>query len=367
MNLHLLDYILNNPDTWEYDLSEKPYCLKIKRDMGYIMFSYNMIESDFSERIVRESRGIILREEDFMPVCVPFFKFFNVQESYADEIDWKSARVQEKLDGSIIKVWFDDTRDVWMVSTNGTIDARKAEIQASVILDGVEISSYFDLFLASDIGVTPDLSNWDEGYTYMFELTSPFNRIVVPYTETKIWHIGTRNNATLEEVNVDLGFDKPAEYPLSTLDECLDAVSKLPYNEEGYVVVDKYWRRVKIKSPAYVTAHHSINNGVITDERKLDMIISHTHEDFLSMFPEYTESFDVVLEAYKVFIERVTEDWKSCQVALPVFETRKEQAEYIKHTTCPALMFSLLDEKVSSIDEWVTSMNRDKILKWIGL
>jgi hypothetical protein len=52
------------------------------------------------EPIVRESRGVILDEaDDWRVVARAFDKFFNYGESGADEIDWGTARVQEKVDG----------------------------------------------------------------------------------------------------------------------------------------------------------------------------------------------------------------------------------------------------------------------------
>jgi len=117
MTLKLVEFIENNSN-WEELLSQKPYSLSIKRDGGYILFMYSQIDSDFGNPIVRECRGLISLEETLRPVCVPFFKFFNAQEGHASKIDWSTARVLEKLDGSIIKLWFFDG---WHVSTNGTI------------------------------------------------------------------------------------------------------------------------------------------------------------------------------------------------------------------------------------------------------
>jgi hypothetical protein len=99
-----LDFIREHSD-WEELLSAAPYHIKIKRTDGYVIFSYG-IEADFRIDVVRECRGIILDEKNgYKPVCVPFFKFGNYGEPYADEIDWDTARVQEKIDGSLIKVW----------------------------------------------------------------------------------------------------------------------------------------------------------------------------------------------------------------------------------------------------------------------
>ena len=108
-------------DDWENELAAAPYYLKIKYDGCYVMFSYNQLASDFNNELVREARGIIFRTGEWeYPVCWAFDKFGNYGESYVPEIDWPTAMVTEKIDGSLIKVWWDG---YWHISTNGTIDA----------------------------------------------------------------------------------------------------------------------------------------------------------------------------------------------------------------------------------------------------
>ena len=91
---------------WERMLSEKPYCLKISRDCGVVGFMYNMLESDFSEKIVQEARGLWLYEDTFEVACHSFDKFFNYGEEHAAKLDWDTVEVQEKIDGSLMKLWF---------------------------------------------------------------------------------------------------------------------------------------------------------------------------------------------------------------------------------------------------------------------
>lgn len=368
MKLSLLDFIEKNYD-WEEKLSQKPYCLTIKRDGGYILFMYSQIDSDMSNPVVQEARGIIFWEEEMLPVCVPFFKFFNAQEENASKIDWSTAEVQEKLDGSIIKVWY---HNGWHVSTSGTIFAENAETQMPITLPehgGLNIYNYMDLFRYA----SPKPLEWyyflDRGYTYIFELVSPYNRIVVPYKESKLYHIGSRNNKTLIEENLDIGIEKPKSYSMSSLEECLQVAENLPFEEEGYVVVDSQYNRVKIKSPAYVIAHHLKNNGVITYSRVLDMIKFGGDDDFISIYPEYREIFKTVKDKLVSFIDDCLEILHEFNKVK--FETRKEFAIWATSKKFPSLLFLLLDEKVgrtsSDVSNYILSIESNKLLKMIGV
>ena len=353
--LHLIHYIKNNPN-WEIDLTKKPHCLTVKRDDDFILFSYSQIESDFYNPIVREARGIILNA-DFSPVCVPFYKFGNYGEGYADKIDWNTVVVQEKVDGSLIKVW--NYKSEWHVSTNGTIDAKKCELPTDV----AGYKTFYDLFRVAAENSGLDISLLDPDYTYMFELISPYNRVVVPYKEIKLIHIGARNIKTLEECNLDIGIEKPKVYAMKSLEDCIQLAKELPYDQEGYVVVDKDWRRIKIKSAAYVAIHH-LKCNLITSARIIELIRTNESDEFVTYFPEYTDIFN----SYKNRINDFIESFDNTTDALKdrVFADRKEFANFALATKCPAFYFNWYDGKLSSMKEWLWNQSNDRILKLIG-
>lgn len=364
--LKVVEFIRTHSN-WEAELSSAPYNLTIKKDGGYILLAYNMIESDFSQPIVQECRGLIL-DLDFNPMCVPFFKFFNSAEGHAAKIDWSTARVQQKLDGSIIKLWHGSFG--WIVSTNGTIFAKNASLGAAVLVAGYgEVKNYYDLFDLAlfNIGISFDelTSNLDRTMTYMFELVSPYNRVVVPYSDTQLYHLGTRNNKTLNELEVKIPFiSKPLSFPLQSVEDCIIATSQMGWDEEGFVVVDENWNRVKIKSPAYVAAHHVKNNGVVTIERIIDLVRANAHDDFVGIYPEYKETIENVVEAMNTLFNRIAEE---AAVMPHSFDGRKDFAMWAKGTSCSAFFFQWYDNKVQRFQDFFWSQSNERIARMIGL
>lgn len=369
---------------WINILSAPPYSIKISFDGNYTMLNYNQLDSDFSNPIVKECRGLILYHNDnkhnaeYVPVCIPFFKFFNYGESNADSIDWDTAKVQEKIDGSLIKVWHYEGK--WHISTNGTIDAHK-----SSLVQNMKYKTFYDLFIDAAKNSGLDYDKLNEYCTYMFELVSPYNKVEIPYEETKIYHIGTRNNLNFNEVNIDIGIEKPKEYNLHSLNDCIDSCSKMPYTQEGYVVVDSQYKRNKVKSPAWVRVHHLHNNGVITDRRIIDIVKNNEQEEFLTYFPEYKNRFANINSAIDKFIFcnkvmlSMVDDY--CSDARNFRSTKKELAEFIfdikKNAEEPyrfylntALAFYAStyflpenDMREDFIKNWLMSQNDKKILR----
>lgn len=286
MQSYLVEYIQNHPNDWKELLAVKD--ISIKNQDNLYIFNYN-ITANFSDPIVREARGIILHIDDQLiyPVCWAFNKFGNYGEPYADKIDWSTARVQEKIDGSLIKVWW--YKGEWHISTNSTIDAFNTPM-------GVNFGQLFER--AIDL----DYSRLNPLNTYMFELVSPENRVVIDYNNTTVYHIGTRNKVSGEEIVEDIGIQKPKEYSLHSLEDCVNAANQLnPIGQavihEGFVVVDKNWHRIKVKSPEYVAIHHLLPNGIITDAQIIDMMKANIIDDIVTYVPSAIPRIDEMKES----------------------------------------------------------------------
>lgn len=337
--MELLDFINNNKD-WRVLLSQKPYCIDIKEKDNYALFKYNQIESDMSLRIVQISRGIIIDLNTMQIVCRAFDKFFNYGESQAAKLYGK-IRAEEKIDGSIMKMWFD--KDKWNVSTNGMIDAA----DANLMMPFNDIKTYKDLFNYAKDGTNISDSAFDKAYTYIFELISPLNRIVVPYKETELCFLGMRNNKTGEEISpidVDKNFTRlfrlPQIYPISTLEDAIVVAKTLGADKEGFVLVDENFNRVKVKGAEYL-AMHLIRNNDLSLKNFLATVLNNTQDDLIAYFPEYKPYITEIENRLKSYIGEVENSIKLA----PWDKDRKEFALAIKEDENSDILFKLYGNK----------------------
>jgi hypothetical protein len=358
-----------------------------------VQFSYDQIESPKDHPIVRECRGIILDSaNNWNVVAYPFNRFFNYGEPCADKIDWSTARVQEKVDGSLIIMYYYDGK--WHVATRGSIGA-SGTVGDWKKVDTDEAWTFKDLFWdAANFWLTDRLEKLDflRNFTLIFELTSPLNRIVCDYTKmdikyaldgtgTRLTLIGVRNNNTLQEhslttFNVNYGLDLTKlhivkEFPLTSFDEVIAAAEKLnPLQQEGYVVVDAHFNRVKIKSPKYVALHH-LRDGFGT--RRLMELIQHGEDgEFLSYFREFEEQFKFYKVRYDYILNTMDSDWyivneKMNRSGLPGSTyTQKDFALEAVKCLIPGFLF----EKRKNINviakDYLKKMNVDKVIEICG-
>lgn len=318
---------MNTHENWEKELSKEPFCFKVNRDGEYLLVKYN-IGTDFNADLTHYARGVIFKEDrpsHYVCVCHPFDKFFNYGESYAASIDWDSAIVREKIDGSLIKVWYDNNE--WHISTNGMVDAFKASVNETV--------SFGDLFLRA---INNDYTFFDGlniNDIYMFELVSPENELVVKYNETALYYLGERNtDSDVEAFNYTehmnkYGIKNPRVYKLNNLDDVVNLVNAFGDDEEGCVVCDKNFNRIKVKGQAYLTAFMYRCQMSISTKKILTAILNETIDDWAAYNPSIKEKSDKIFKIFYKIAKQYEKGWTEVQNMS--FDTKKDLVLYCKN------------------------------------
>ena len=370
------DFILAN-ENWEEILPGPPYCIKVTRDTvlgkNLLMLKYNQIESDYMNPLVRECRGLILDSDTFEVVSFPFMKFGNFGEPYCPEIDWSSASITSKIDGSLIKI-VRFGKDL-LISTNGTIDAFKAPVAEQA---GCPFKSFGDIAWKVvrkkvEWDITKPIDIFEEGYTSMFELVSQWTRVVVPFHDCDMYFLGVRDNTTFQERlpyghRLSYLFPTPKRYPMKSIDECISAAKDLPWDDEGYVVVDKDFNRVKVKSPSYVAVHHlKGEGGVMSYKRAVELVRTNEIDEVVSYFPEFKPALEDCKAKFTALVESAERSWEEYLKMEESLPTRKDKALWItKNFKIPAVAFCLIDGKIASVSDFFMNSPAEKVLQILG-
>lgn len=337
--MKLVEFIKEN-ENWEELLAGAPYYVKVKRkkfedcNRALVKFCYTQGMSDFSIPLVRECRGVILEETTWSVVARAMDKFGNYGEEWVDKdsFDWASASVQEKVDGTLIMLYF---YDGWRIGTRNTIDAYDAELNQGVFNSFGDLALYTFKKVLYKNGRTFDrfCENLNTQTTYWFELVSPCNRVIVDYKGYNLYFLGWRykhwsNSEYLPKDSIcSKYFSMPKRYPLHSLADCVAAAREMGADEEGFVVCDKDFNRMKIKSPKYLELAYLHNNGVWSDKRMLDVIIKGEDAEVLVYFPEWKERFKN-LEVRKAWISHKAEAQLATVLTLWSVKIDRKRAEY---------------------------------------
>ena len=359
----------------EHGLSKavEDFKLKSKEYDSKVLLKYDQIESNMSYTEVQECRGLILEKGTWEVMCLSFLKFFNSDESNAAKVDWNTAHVLEKLDGTLIQVYHDWNTNYWYAATTGTGEG-EGQVNNK---DGTTFDSLFWDTVYAKYGLNQCLLNKD--LIYVFELTTPYNIVVKPHGESSATLLTVRNRKTLEEVSygklnmiaVSLGVPLVKRFDLNTpnLSVLLKTFEKMVWHEEGYVVVDEDFNRIKIKNPAYVAVHHL--KGKTAEHNIMTIVKTNEIEEFASTFPERKEELYKLKDNYDKLVLKLKGVWDELCELKPINQTKEEQKEYamnvfkiseendLKQFT--GLFFGLANGKIDSIDEYMMQYD-DKVL-----
>jgi hypothetical protein len=339
-------------------------------------FKYDQIDSPMGSQLVQECRGIILDSDDnWKVIAYPFNKFFNHTEGRAAKIKWDSCPyVYDKVDGSLITMY--EYADKWHVASSGLPDAVGFAPDGSMTLG--------DLFrkVWNELGYPMPTR---KGECYIFELATPSNKVVVPHTKSTITFIGAREltaESGYRELYIDsesfpLEWKRPRRFHVRSMQEAIDKCNEMnPMEQEGYVVVDNEFNRIKVKSPQYAAISHlgltleEIRKSSF-DESKyeanvqkrwmLSIIMTNECDEFLGYLPQYTNLYNEV----KLKYDRFREELESLYEKTKDIESQMEFALAIKHHPCSKSLFGIRNGKFASVSDVFRSMGFKKVYKLI--
>jgi len=293
-------------------------------------------------------RGLVLDREGNV-IAKAFNKFFNMEEHKPEEIPNEPFEVFEKLDGSL-GIFF-NYNDEWILATKGSFTSDQA-------VKGIEILKKYkyDRLL--------------KGYTYLFEIIYPENRIVCQYDFEDLILLAVIDNHDGYEIRIhdneihlegirlknlynNLGFKIVKKY--DGVRDYSELKSKISQNQEGFVIKFGNGFRMKIKGEEYVRLHRILTGFSNVDiwEYLKD---GKDFNEFLDRVPdEFDEWVRNTVEDLKTEYERLDNEYKWIFKVLmrsPNSKTKKGFAEFAKKYKHPSILFKMFDGKEYSDYIW---------------
>lgn len=283
-------------------------------------------------------RGLILDNHGNI-IARPFDKFFNLDqcpETRLINLPAEIPEIMDKLDGSMIIAFYDTYKSRWRTITRGSWESPQAQ--------------WAEKWINAQNLPPSDL-------TYMFELTAPWNRLVVLYREEKMTLLCIRRREGEELSRIEQ--EKiAAEHNWSIVRCWTGPITNLKMdgkfnNEEGFVVRYSNGFRVKMKYDSYCSLHktmtclsiHGIWESLVAGDT-LDL--SELPDEFLNWYNEVRGNIQTL---YNVLASQVEAVFAATNIE---DRTRKEIALGWKSQpgTIKAALFMKIDGKDYSCPLW---------------
>lgn len=300
------------------------YGLDLKEYPTKYLIKYNQINSQPYKTVqaVREARGIILSKETFEFISLPFIRFFNLGEVSSDFFDFESAYVQEKLDGSVIGLYWDFTQEKWCVQTSGTAEA---DVPVSNLNYDLTFQELFWI-AANNAGFDQEYVNniLNKNYIFVFELQSKYNRVVVKIDEPTLTLLTIRDRKTGKEIPLEQLKSFTGDLNLNVIDSIpfseygsLEAIKTIVEEKggqefEGFVLVDKNHNRIKVKSKEYVRLaflQNSMSKKIVSKKNIIQIILQNEQDEVIAVFPEHKQLFVEVENKINDYVIKINKTW----------------------------------------------------------
>lgn len=297
--------------------------LRVQKHPIHDLYIYNYSRTCQFEKkwdsLTLMSRGLVLDGEGNI-IARPFEKFFNYEELIANNIHipHESFEIFEKMDGSL-GIGF-SYKGENIVATRGSFTSEQA-LKAKSMLGPV---------------------TFVEGFTCLFEIIYPSNRIVVDYDNVeKLTVLDVIDNETglsccsyetLQKLT-EFGFDVVKKYDIiSSFPELKKSVDN---NSEGFVIRFTSGFRMKIKGDEYCRLHTLLTNTSNVDIWKVLSDKNQPLSQFLELIPDeldewVSKTINNLEDDYTYIENKVKEVLHNYVMSGPEEFTKKSFAEWCK-------------------------------------
>ena len=348
---------------------EKDLSIQYKLYNDVMILNYNSHESPKFNPISDECRGLILDRHNLNVLSKGFKRFYNDFEiPDVNKYDFSKAIITEKLDGTYISVWWDPYNNKWQTST------RKCAYNEGTTLNTSKMFKELVEIAIGDPNVRFDGMNKD--LTYIFELVSPYSRIITPYYNTDMYLLSVieRNigfefpfDGFVKEVAEVLDVERPKRMSFSTLGEIRKTLEEVDTCYEGYVCTfntndEGMYDRVRTKNKRYIEMVVLSEGLTRSNRRIIDNLINGNYIEIIEVMPELKKYFDEAAVAKR----RLVEDVERCWENVKFIEDKGEFARVVisKYNKYQGFLFGLKNGK--SIDSVLEKMSSKVRANMIG-
>ena len=251
-------------------------------DIWILNYSPKAQSKRFWDIYTLSCRGMVIDSEGNI-LARPFQKFKNYEEHDPSEIDLtQDFDIFEKMDGSLIIIFYYEPRMTWIVATRGSFISEQS-IEARKMLD---------------ISIFDKLSKID---TYLFEILYPENRIVVDYGKRRelvlLGRIQTETGFELYHKDLVTWYSKwftvVKRYNIKNIQNLNELKAIEEDNKEGFVIRFFNGFRVKVKFTEYIRLH-----GILTNVSNLT-VWEHLRDNY-----EFDELLDRVPDEFYDWLKK---------------------------------------------------------------
>ena len=362
--MHTIQYILQHGlESLTTELG-----ITVKERDNLLILDYDQITSPKTHPVVMECRGLILEKDTYKVVFRCMERFFNYTEAGTDKLDYSNAEYYDKVDGSLIKIFYYNSK--WYIATRGTIIADNTTAFGitfeGLVLKALHVNSNAEFQSIAIPILNPKIS-------YNFEVTSVENRVVTKYDGYTLTYLNARNTETgdyVDERETALALGAQLQQPVLSnvsIETVFDYVDNIPDLKEGVVAYINGIPTCKFKNKLYVDIHHTtcglVNEHGLSTKRVVKLVLENEYAEYLAYFPEKEFLFTPYIKTKADVLESLEKYWNQYSN----HETIKEFAIAVKGLTLGSMLITKYRNQNKSFEQIFSEINQATQIKLLYL
>lgn len=359
-------------------------CARASADGSKYGLNYDMLLSKPGDQLAGECRGMVIRPlvrisagsetpvGDVEVVAWPMSRFYNHGDPNAATVDWSDPNLDvfEKLDGTMIVMYWDSVAQVWHAGTRSVPEADLPIVKEHVEIGNKTFSQLFwdalkCTFQASRNCEISSFEEWlnssfNKEVTYVFELTSPYNRVVVKYENTVATLLAARHTISGAEIQIHVDVIGLPIIPraktwkitsASALEAFVNAAN--PELLEGAVVLDSKFNRLKMKNMAWVLSSRAKDLVTVSRRSALLAIIKGTIDDVIPLVSDdIKQELTKMQTQFTNLCTHMDANFRNFFIEAGGIRRRFAELVLTQDDCIPAPFFSMWEGRVHSTLEW---------------
>tara|TARA_Y100000994_G_C15692853_1_gene442242 strand:+ start:589 stop:1794 length:1206 start_codon:yes stop_codon:yes gene_type:complete len=290
-------------------------------DSDYGIIKYNKESlSDENVDTVGLFRSVIYKNKKIMAIAPPKSASYN---KFMTQHDINECVVEEYVEGTMVNMFYDNDSEEWEIATRSTVGGK-----TNFIVSSFNNHTFRSMFLEASNNANFEYDILDKTLCYSFVLQHPKNRIVVPFSQTRIYLTACyriNDDFTVDVIDVDsiketlcsTNIQFPKKY--TGIEEVYNLTELMSDSFGDYTVVGfmihhhNSGMRCKIRNEGtYEYVRKLRGNQPKEQYRYLELCHTGRLDVYLSYYPEDIEAFNNYRNQVNSFINTLYQNYVKC-------------------------------------------------------
>ena len=249
-------------------------------------------------------------------------------DDFTREYPVDECRMDELVEGTMINLFYDHDSEQWEMATKSTIGARTYFFK-DYYGGGEREKTFRSLFLDVCEEVQLHFDELPKKYCYSFVFQHPLNRIVIPFTEKRLYLISIfhvcegnivksidKDNVDSKEIFMHSNVEYPKRYYIGSYNDCLEFQRRtIDYKTVGLSIWHtKSGVRTKLRNPLYERVRRLRGNQPKMEYRFLELLREKRLDEYISFYPEKTKEINFYKNKLYTFTNDLYSNYISCYI-----------------------------------------------------